>query len=187
MIGHEHRAVDITLRDGLHSKLELHDVDSKRVNSVLLRVGEGNFSLTWFDGIQWKTGYTPILVPNSNMIILLWVENDQWHGDLKVVSPYGTPKEAEVIKSVVVAPRPDPVLEVEVRGNYPHIGKSRVMELIKRTLEKHGYTGVQVVKQDADQQFWDARHDDELRAVDSLTTMNITLIDNNQKPVGVNA
>lgn len=92
------------------------------------------------------------------------------------------PKGAEMIKSVTVAQRPEPVLEVEVRGNYPHIGKSRVMEVIKRALEKNGYSGVQVIKQDSDQPFWDARHDEELRASDSLTTMSITLIDNNRKP-----
>lgn len=95
------------------------------------------------------------------------------------------PKGAEaVIHHIAVTQKPDPVLEVEVRGNLPHIGKSRVMEVIKRALEKNGYAGVKVIKQDNDQPFWDARHDEELRASDSLTTMSITLIDNNQKPVG---
>lgn len=94
------------------------------------------------------------------------------------------PKEAEVITQVTVAKKPDPVLEVEVRGNLPHIGKSCVMEVIKRALEQNGYTGVKLIKQDNDQPFWDARHDEELRATGSLTTMSITLIDNNQKPVG---
>jgi hypothetical protein len=97
------------------------------------------------------------------------------------------PKEAKVITQVAVAKRPEPVLEVEVRGNYPHIGKSRVMEVIKRALEKNGYSGVKLTKQDNDQPFWDARHDEELRASDSLTTMSITLIDNNQKTLGVKA
>lgn len=43
------------------------------------------------------------------------------------------PKGAEaVIHHIAVTQKPDPVLEVEVRGNLPHIGKSRVMEVIKR-------------------------------------------------------
>lgn len=99
--------------------------------------------------------------------------------DLIAPPPKGA---VEVIHHIAVAKRPDPVLEVEVRGNLPHIGKSRVMEVIKRALEKNGYSGVKVIKQDNDQTFWDARHDEELRASDSLTTMSITLIDNNRKP-----
>jgi hypothetical protein len=104
--------------------------------------------------------------------------------DLIAPPPKGA---VEVIHHIAVTQKPDPVLEVEVRGNLPHIGKSRVMEVIKRALEKNGYAGVKVIKQDNDQTFWDARHDEELRASDSLTTMSITLIDNNQKPVGAKA
>lgn len=99
--------------------------------------------------------------------------------DLIAPPPKGA---VEVIHQIAVTQKPDPVLEVEVRGNLPHIGKSRVMEVIKRALEKNGYAGVKVIKQDNDQTFWDARHDEELRASDSLTTMSITLIDNNRKP-----
>lgn len=87
-----------------------------------------------------------------------------------------------MITQVTVAKKPDPVLEVEVRGSGPHIGKSCVMEVIKRALEQHGYTGVKLIKQDSDQEFWDARHDVELRATGPMTTMSITLIDNNRKP-----
>lgn len=78
-----------------------------------------------------------------------------------------------------------PVLEIEIRGGGPHIGKSRVLELIRRTLEQHGYGNLTVVKQDNDQQHWVSRHTEELSNTNPAT--QITLIDNNQKPVGVKA
>ncbi|MNQ58979.1 hypothetical protein D3C85_731990 [compost metagenome] len=90
-----------------------------------------------------------------------------------------------MITEVAVGKRPSPVLEVEIRGNGPHTGKSQVMELIRRTLEANGYGGIKLVKQDDDQQHWLSRHDDELR--NTRSDVSITLIDNNQKPVGVKA
>lgn len=86
--------------------------------------------------------------------------------------------------SVTVGKRPEPELEIEIRGSRPHIGKSRVMELIQRTLRDHGFTGVTVVSQDNDQQHLTSLHNDELRANDFLKTMPITLIDNNAKLTG---
>lgn len=92
-----------------------------------------------------------------------------------------------MITSVAVGKRPvvTPALEVEVRGSGPHIGKSQVLELIRRTLAIHGYGDVVVIKQDQDQPYWTARHDVELH--NTNPDLQITLIDNNQKTVGVKA
>jgi hypothetical protein len=97
------------------------------------------------------------------------------------------PRTEEVITATSVSIRPEPELEIEIRGNRPHIGKSRILELIRRTLLEHGFSGVKVVSQDNDQAHHEALHAPELRADGFLKEMPITLIDNNQKLTGVKA
>lgn len=89
-VDHTHHAVDVTLRDDFHLKLEEGDFDRDRVNSLLVRVYDGDFTLTFFEGISWNTGHTPTLIRNSNMLILLWFENGQWKAELKVTASNNT-------------------------------------------------------------------------------------------------
>lgn len=84
-------------------------------------------------------------------------------------------KSVSVNKVVQVQPK----LEIEIRGNRPHIGKSKVMELIRRTLIANGYGQLVNISQDRDSLHWASRHNAELVCDDSDLT--VVLVDNNGK------
>lgn len=90
------------------------------------------------------------------------------------------------IQSVSVVTR-DVLLEVELRGSRPHIGKFVVAEITRRALAKHGLN-VSVVSKDGDHEMFKERTDEELAimAHQIRTTLNpmIRVIDNNSRVKG---
>lgn len=90
------------------------------------------------------------------------------------------------VQSVSVAPRPAE-MEIEIRGNRPHIGKSFIAEIINRALKEHGLD-VKVVSQDNDRELFESRSDAELTEHISgiLGKLNptITILDNNVRTQG---
>jgi hypothetical protein len=92
------------------------------------------------------------------------------------------------VQSVSVGRRSsEAVLEIDVRGSRPHIGKSYVSELIRRTLAEHGIKA-NVVSGDNDQALFQNQTDEEFKAnfagmVGKLSPIT-TILDNNAFPKG---
>lgn len=78
-------------------------------------------------------------------------------------------------------------IELEVRGSRPHIGKSYIAELLRRTLAEHGLS-VNVVSGDNDQAMFQHQTASEFKAnfagmVGKLSP-KITIVDNNVRTEG---
>lgn len=90
------------------------------------------------------------------------------------------------IQNVSVAPRPAE-MEVEVRGNRPHIGKSFITEVINRALKAHGLN-VTATSQDNDRELFEALTDAELaehiQGIIGKSAPTITILDNNVRNQG---
>ena len=82
------------------------------------------------------------------------------------------------IQSVSVAQRPRGELSVEIKGSRPHLGKSVVAELIRRTLVKHGFADVEVVSTDNDQIHFIEKDLSELG--EHITANKIRIVDENR-------
>lgn len=82
------------------------------------------------------------------------------------------------IQAVSVAQRPRGELSVEIKGSRPHLGKSVVAELIRRTLVKHGFSDVEVVSTDNDQHHFIEKDLSELG--EHVTGSKVRIVDENR-------
>jgi hypothetical protein len=93
----------------------------------------------------------------------------------------------QTIKEVAVRKIEPAQIEIEIRGSRPHIGKSYVTELIRRTLAENGIEA-NVVSGDNDQHIFQNQHPDEFRSnfkdMAGRLKSAFTIIDNNARIQG---